>query len=1060
MKQYETAARESYQTERGKVNYELDKMNLSKKLETREQEFKKLCQLREDFINAIDMGDDFQGKVPKEAQKILHQQKVLEGLKKRGEDALSQEIIDLEEEIEKKKEAFLRSNTEKIENLDNEIKHLTAHNIELDRGKTKEQLAKEEKAKKAKPKNEKELLKKKESLEKNLEQVNEKQQSEYLERRSQLEAEMDDSQRRLRKVEELGHSLNSPNDIKEAKAQLLEEFNQERKAILQEIKDYPRDFAPARKKGEELGKKLKTLDRAIADLKNLDTPELDGQDPAKAKKQLKRIRKQYERIVTETRKKHDDFVESIFTDLEELDKEAKSKGLQRPFPDLADKSKPWKEDQLQKQLQNSFSDILDKSEKQIADYADGKGLDFDKGKFKESFKENTRDWLRANNLPDDQAEEILKELDDNFEKAWKESRSGVALKKKEFLEKATKQMVRRLEDTGLEIAKTGPGKKFVKGLAKSGFKAIPVIGMAGDAYAVGEDLYNIQKIVFEDKDEFFWFDMTFEVIHLVTDAIGFVPVIGDAVSLVGDVIYMSKALPRLMYKMGWSDFWDHVDKVFSEINDMTYEEKLYYDPNMGGNPDVKEGVKDGGNEEGSNSGRGEASEGSTEDSEENGTAPKGGVDSDIEPPSIEDQPQKGTKAHNFEPLTSTGGEILKLNDLGYERAEILKEEDQLKLLIIFKESKIPEQFMKVDLKLRVQVDKKSMIFGKAKKYDIPRIFEPEIAFEFEEMKDDNQEKGASKEEEKKLPQFDLYNTKSLERKLIYTYDEDDYAGVLDLESMKEYKVTAGGEHIFDGRLDDIVAAPQDPANTDQYAQDTPYKAEMKFYITTPSEKFDTMASVVDYLAQRFKADTGSDEGGQWVIMRTVFRRKNYYPEANLYDMVVSEADGKKYLEKDSRVTFMGRQEDFVDKKKDWAFRAKVIDGRDDISKNQASFTFQLESKNEKWIGRVENNFVITAPIFPMETIPHNQQKDLSEIADQTPVLIKLTNFDVVLKKTGNKELDKNLFEVEIVEIKNFKKKQEGEEQERKIYVKDWATNQYAFRGLGEKYYMPLRNESL
>ena len=94
---------------------------------------------------------------------------------------------------------------------------------------------------------------------------------------------------------------------------------------------------------------------------------------------------------------------------------------------------------------------------------------------------------------------------------------------------------------GVPLTVSKGAEEALKKPFKSAGRFLPVAGFALDVYAIYDDLDSMGR-TFDAfaKGEADSLDIMFEVLHLATDVAGFVPGIGDAVSILGEVIYTFK----------------------------------------------------------------------------------------------------------------------------------------------------------------------------------------------------------------------------------------------------------------------------------------------------------------------------------------------------------------------------------------------------------------------------------------------------------------------------------------------------------------------------------------
>jgi len=202
------------------------------------------------------------------------------------------------------------------------------------------------------------------------------------------------------------------------------------------------------------------------------------------------------------------------------------------------------------ELRKDFHQALVDYDAKAKDYTHGKLPGQDQATLRKNFVDGAMAKLQAGNnpLPKDKAAAVRKELEKAFDKAFKnatvESLEGPA---EEFLTEVKGTFRAELRAKGQGAVKTSWGRKTVDWLALKGGKAIPVIGVAADVHAIYSDIDAIMKAYANNEPLFF------EVLHLVTDTVGFVPVVGDVVALVGDVIYENKEIFHLIGEEGLLD---------------------------------------------------------------------------------------------------------------------------------------------------------------------------------------------------------------------------------------------------------------------------------------------------------------------------------------------------------------------------------------------------------------------------------------------------------------------------------------------------------------------------
>lgn len=90
-------------------------------------------------------------------------------------------------------------------------------------------------------------------------------------------------------------------------------------------------------------------------------------------------------------------------------------------------------------------------------------------------------------------------------------------------------------DEAAAVASSGIVKRGLAWAGAKGCKALPFAGWAADAAAVTVDLYRIHQLY--EAGQLWTVKGAFEIAHLVTDLVGFIPGVGDIVAVAGDIVH-------------------------------------------------------------------------------------------------------------------------------------------------------------------------------------------------------------------------------------------------------------------------------------------------------------------------------------------------------------------------------------------------------------------------------------------------------------------------------------------------------------------------------------------
>lgn len=273
-----------------------------------------------------------------------------------------------------------------------------------------------------------------------------------------------------------------------------------------------------------------------------------------------------------------DEVDKQVSHLQDLDAEAEKKGWKaKAGASDADEaiSKAYKEriEAQAETMRAHYEDTLSKYDESLTKYMDedlaGK---VDKDTIKATFIDESMAQLKEvrPDLTDDELKAARQKLDAAFDASFAKHGDAKDLEaaKAAFKSQATEAFTDGMLKKGGAATQTAWGKRAMVKLARTGGKALPVIGWGLDLAAVAMDIHNAHEAY---KKGDMW-EMGWEIFHAVTDALGFIPVVGDIIAIVGDVIYETREVWELMYREGpdvvlsnmWEKIKEDVSKSFEE----------------------------------------------------------------------------------------------------------------------------------------------------------------------------------------------------------------------------------------------------------------------------------------------------------------------------------------------------------------------------------------------------------------------------------------------------------------------------------------------------------------
>jgi len=191
------------------------------------------------------------------------------------------------------------------------------------------------------------------------------------------------------------------------------------------------------------------------------------------------------------------------------------------------------EGQYKQLAQEAVDDAMNGLMHQWDEVAKNVDLDRLRTELVDGIMENYKARALANNieLDDDTLKHIRQSLDDQIRyKTMGELEDPSALKLK-VQQIGNDEIPKKF----LDQLPSYPIKKASKVALSKALRFLPVVGMGFDAMTIYEDIDNVRKALNAGSPE-----VIFEVFKLITDTIGLFPVVGDAVSIFGELAYAGR----------------------------------------------------------------------------------------------------------------------------------------------------------------------------------------------------------------------------------------------------------------------------------------------------------------------------------------------------------------------------------------------------------------------------------------------------------------------------------------------------------------------------------------